>query len=137
MPSKISLLPLGEIEPTGKPQPLMIAIKSKEQLYSFYMPQLLNGGLFIPTTSFGQAAAKGLPPPRSKIMLLLTLLDDPQRKTIQGEVSWIAHAPTTLGAHAGVGIHFEDNEASRQLKVQIENALAGILGKSDVRTQTF
>lgn len=134
MSHTLSLLPEDEVQPQKKPQPLIVAIKNKEALYSCYMPQLHRGGLFIAAASLG-SQSKNLPPPKSKVMILLSLLDDKQRKTIQGEVCWVASAQHSLGGVAGVGIHFDDNEAGRALKIQIENLLAGL--KQDQRTQTF
>ena len=134
MSKTLSLLPEDEVQPQKKPQPLIVTIKNKEALYSCYMPQLSRGGLFIASTSFGPQV-KSLPPPKSKVMILLTLLEDKQRKTIQGEVCWVAANQHMLGGMPGVGIHFDDNEASRALKIQIENLLLGFT--QDQRTQTF
>jgi Tfp pilus assembly protein PilZ len=141
MAAKITLMNENEIKPNNTSRPLMMAIKTKDQLYSLYMWQLINGGLFIPAATFAPAGSApgvvpNLPTPGSKFMMMLTLLDDNLKKPVTGTVVWVNTKPSTLAA-AGVGIHFEGNDANRQLKVQIENQLAGILGKSETRTQTM
>lgn len=107
----------------------MFDIKDRNQLYAFYMPFLQNGGLFIPGNQH-QA-------PGSKAMILLTLPNDPVKKTITGKVCWITPPAAQMGVAAGLGIQFDDNDASKQVCAQIEKMLAGILGKSDSRTQTI
>lgn len=134
--AKINLLPENEIKPVVGARPLIMMIKTKEMLYSLYMPQLINGGLFIPAASFGSSAGN-LPPPGSKIMMLLNLPDDAAKKTVTGKVCWVSPAQTALGAQSGVGMQLEDTEANRQLRIQIEMLLMGILGKSETRTQTI
>ena len=133
--AKITLLSESETKPLNNVRPLIVSIKTKEQLYSCYMPYLKNGGMFVFAVSFGSQSTS-LPPPGSKIMILMNLPDDAMKKTVQGKVCWVTAVPTTLGAHAGVGVHFDDNDANRQLRDQIEKLLAGYLGKSETRTQT-
>lgn len=134
---KITLLPKNETEPATSLRPLMVSLKSKDQLYSFYMPNLKNAGLFVPVTSFGQGGVASLPPPNSKIMMLLSLPDDSVKNTVTGKVVWISYANTALGAQSGVGVHFDDTEANKMLRDKIEKILAGILGKSEQRTMTI
>lgn len=133
--AKITLLPESETKPRESTRPLMMALKDKGQLYSLYMPFLVNGGIFVPAQSFGASAGQ-LPPPGSKLMILMNLPDDAMKKTVTGKVAWVSLSQTALGAVAGVGVQFEDTDANRQLRNQIENLLAGILGKSEQRTQT-
>ena len=135
--AKITLLPEADTKATASVRPLMVNVKTKEMLYSCYMPNLKNAGLFVSAGSFGPNGASALPPPGSKIMMLLTLLDDPNKNTVTGKVCWMSFAPTSLGAPAGVGVHFDENEANKILRDKIEKQLAGILGKSDVRTMTM
>lgn len=135
--AKITLLPEIETKPIGSARPLIVNVKSKEMLYSCYMPGLKNAGLFVSAASFGPNGASALPPPGSKIMMLLTLLDDPNKNTVTGKVCWMSFTPTSLGAPAGVGVRFDENESNKMVRDKIEKQLAGILGKSDVRTMTF
>ncbi len=125
----IQMVPAADLSPTATPRPIMFDIKDKSQLYSFYMPFLQNGGLFIPSQQY-QA-------PGSKAMILLTLPGDPIKKTITGKVCWVTPQGAQMGVAAGLGIQFDDNDASRLVCAQIEKSLAGILGKSETRTQTI
>lgn len=138
---KITLLPESETQPAGNTRPLMMKIEKREQLYQLYMPSLKNAGLFIPGTLFGGqpplGAGAALPPPGSKIMMLVNLPDDPTRNAVSGKVIWVTSQPTTTGGMTGVGVHFDDAVANKQLRDKIEKMLAGILGKSEVRTMTL
>ena len=127
----ITLLPPNETTPTNSPRPLMFEIKDRNQLYSFYMAQLRFGGIFIPTQKPMEF------PPGSKALILLTLLDEKGKKTITGKVCWQTPQGAPLGVLPGIGIAFDENEANKALKNQIETILTGILGKSDIRTQTL
>ncbi len=128
----LTLLPPQEVTPSMNPRPLMFEIKDKNQLYSFYMPFLRFGGLFIPMSN-----QQLVLPPGSKAMVLLTLLDDKTKKAVTGKVCWANPAGAPMGTVQGIGVAFDDNEANRNLKAQIENILVGILGKSETRTQTL
>lgn len=129
MPFPINLLEAKEKEPVSTPKPVIYEIKDKAQLYSFYMPFLNNGGLFIPTPT---------PlPPESRVLILLTLPDDKQRKTISGKVCWLTPPNAHMGISQGMGVHFDDSEQCRLVRSQIENMLAGILGRSESRTMTI
>ena len=70
-------------------------------------------------------------------MMILTLPEDTHRNTVSGKVAWVTYAQTSSGAFPGVGVHLDDATANRQLRDKIEKLLAGILGKSDVRTMTL
>lgn len=140
--AKITLLPENETQPAGNTRPLMINIKNKEQLYSLYMPYLKNAGIFVPGTLFAppgspQGTVPPLPPPGSRIMMILTLPEETHRNTVSGKVAWVTYAQTSLGAVPGVGVHFDDATANKQLRDKIEKLLAGIIGKSDARTMTI
>ena len=125
----IRLLPEAETNPSLAPKPIMFDIKDKSQLYSFYMPFAKTGGIFIPSANHV--------PPGSKVLILLTLPEDKTKKTVSGKVAWITPPNAHMGIAQGVGIVFDDNDANRALKIQIENSLAGILGKTEQRTQTI
>lgn len=138
---KITLLPESETQAAGNTRPLIIKIEKREQLYQLYMPSLKNAGLFIPGTLFGGQPPMGggavLPPPGSKIMMLVTLPDDPNRNAVSGKVAWVTATPSPTGGMTGVGVHFDDAVANKQLRDKIEKMLAGVIGKSDVRTMTL
>ena len=125
----ISLLPAEELVPPPKAKTMVYVIKDKATLYALYMPFLKTGGLFIP--------APQNHPPGTKMLILLTIPDDPNKKTVSGKVCWLTPLNAGLGMNQGVGILFDDNEQNRTLKIQIENLLAGILGRTETRTQTL
>lgn len=127
--STIRLLAEPEVTAPAGVRPLLFEIKEKSQLYSFYMPFLKNGGLFVPH--------KNHMAPNAKISLILTLPSDPVKKTVMGKVCWITPPEALMGVIQGVGVHFDDNEQNRLLKIQIENLLGGILGHSETRTMTI
>lgn len=127
----ISLLPPSELTPPAVIRPVLYTIKDKQQLYSFFMPYLKNGGLFIATPA-GSAPL----PPGSKVSILLTLPDDPAKKTITGRICWLTHAGAGMGSLPGMGVHFDENEQNKLVVDQIEKMLAGF-AKTDTRTQTL
>lgn len=95
---------------------LHLALKTAEELYSCYMPQIRNGGLFIPSRRDYQLG--------DRLFVLLELMDESEKIPLAGKVVWIT--PKGLGGdrHAGVGIQFPDNSA--QLVTRIETYLAGV-----------
>lgn len=119
----------SDITPPLQAKTMVYQVKDKQQLYSLYMPFLKTGGIFIPSQT--------LHPPGTKMLILLTIPDDPNKKTVSGKVCWQTPPNASLGLTQGVGIIFDDNEQNRGLKIQIENTLAGILGRSEQRTQTL
>lgn len=125
----LQLTPTEELTPAATTRPIMFEIKDKNQLYIFYMPFLQHGGIFVPTAQ--------CPAPGSKALALLTLPGDPAKKTVSGKVCWVTPPAAQMGVASGIGIHFDDNDGNRMLRDQIEKMLAGILGKSDARTQTM
>ena len=128
--SNAKLTPENELTATAKPVTIPnFQIKDKQQLYLLYMPYLKTGGLFIPSPN--------ILAPGTKMLILLSLPDDVIKKTVSGKVVWVTPPNAQMGLAQGVGIVFDDNEQNKALKIQIENLLAGILGKSDQRTQTF
>ncbi len=97
---------------------LNLSIKDKETLYKAYMPFIINGGLFIPTTKEYQIG--------DDVFMLLSLMDDPERIPAAGKIIWI----TPIGAEgnrvAGIGVQFspQDDGATRN---KIELLLADLL----------
>ena len=105
--------------PAARPGVLSLNIKEKAALYASYMPFIKGGGIFIPTNK-----AYGL---GDEVFMLLSLLDDPAKIAVSGNVVWI----TPQGAHnnhqQGIGVQFSSNEAGNQARVKIENLLGGYL----------
>lgn len=113
--------------PAARPGMLSLSIKDKASLYAAYMPYVVNGGLFIPTTkkySLGD-----------EVFMLLTLMEDAERLPVAGKIIWITPQGAQGNRSAGVGVQFspQDKGATRN---KIETHLAGAL-KSDRITHTM
>ena len=112
---------------SARPGVLSLAIKEKAALYAAYMPWVAGGGLFVPTS---RAAQLG-----DDVYVILSLMDDPARVSLQGKVVWIS--PTaTAGRQQGIGLQFNKGEASEQARAKIENLLGSGL-KSSRPTHTI
>jgi type IV pilus assembly protein PilZ len=112
---------------SARPGVLSLAIKEKAALYAAYMPWVTGGGLFVPTTRPAQLG--------DDVYVILTLIDDPQKMSIQGKVVWISPA-STAGRQQGIGLQFNKAEASEQARAKIENVLGAGL-KSTRGTHTL
>ena len=106
---------------------LSLSIKDKNALYAAYMPYVINGGLFIPTSreyEMGQ-----------EVFMLLNLMDETERLPIAGKIIWIT-PPGSEGYRAsGVGVQFSDQDGGMS-RNKIDNYLAGSL-ESDRSTHTM
>jgi len=102
----------------GRAGMLSLSIKERTALYSAYMPFLKHGGLFIPTARLHQMG--------DQVYMLLSLMDDPAKLPISGRVAWITPAGAQGNRQQGVGVQFDDNEASKTVRSKIE----GILGNA-------
>lgn len=98
---------------------LSLNISSKSALYAAYMPHLKNGGLFIPTNRPYDIT--------EEVFMLLTLLDDPTRIPVAGNVAWITPGGAQGGKVQGIGVHFNNDEAGVEMKRKIEGLLGGTL----------
>ena len=106
---------------------LSLAIKEKVALYAAYMPFLVGGGLFIPTTkpfSVGE-----------EVFMLLSLIDDPVKLKVVGKVVWIT--PTTQASKPqGIGVQFNEKNGGLEARLKIEGLLGAAL-KSARPTNTM
>lgn len=95
------------------PKVLSLAIKDLKVLYTAFIPFIANGGLFIPTKkSFNMGDA---------MPLLISLMDDATKYSVNGRVVWI----TPNSAHnraPGIGIQFIGENAEALYK-KITNML--------------
>ena len=99
-----------------RPRLLSVTIARRSDLEKAYMPWLKRGGLFVTTTAqyhLGDA-----------IYLLLTLPGETERFSVDGEVVWTVPPETGRHTTPGIGIHFSESEASRNLRLRIETILA-------------
>ena len=108
----------------GRPSVLSLNIREKNALYAAYMPQLKNGGIFIPTA---RAHRLG-----DEVFMLVSLPDEPAKIPVSGKVVWITPADAQGKRAQGVGIQFSADEAGRSAKKKIEGLLAGVLDSSKI-----
>lgn len=108
--------PLGQM--AGRAGMLSLSIKEKAALYAAYMPFLKNGGLFIPTARLHQMG--------DQVYMLLSLMEDPAKLPISGRVAWITPSGAQGSRQQGIGVQFDDNDASKLVRDKIE----GILGNA-------
>lgn len=105
-----------------RPGVFTLVIRSKAALYAAWIPLLKGGGIFLPSIrphSLGE-----------EVLILLTLLDDPNKVPLQGHVAWINPAHSTGNRPQGIGVQIHDSEAGRELKKKVEGLLAGALQSS-------
>ena len=112
----------------SRPSVIQLVFREKGALYAAYVPILLDGGLFVPTTREYKLG--------EDIYLLLSLPDDPQRYPVAGKVAWITPVNASGGRTQGVGVRFPNDEKTRLLKLKIEEILGTQL-QSAKPTQTI
>ncbi|MEI6744999.1 MAG: PilZ domain-containing protein [Methylococcaceae bacterium] len=96
---------------------LSFSLKDKNALYVSYMPFVINGGIFIPTTreyEMGQ-----------DVFMLLSLMTETERFPINGKVIWKTPPGSDGYRSAGIGVQFGVDDVA--VKNKIETYLAGIL----------
>src|SRR5262245_66670516 len=112
----------------ARPSVIQLVFREKGALYAAYVPILLDGGLFVPTTREYKLG--------EDIYLMLSLPDDQQRYPVAGKVAWITPANASGGRTQGVGVRFPNDEKTRLLKLKIEELLGTQL-QSAKPTQTI
>ena len=112
----------------GRPSVIQLVFREKGALYAAYMPALIDGGLFVPTT---RDYVLG-----DDIYLLLSLPEDNQRYPVAGKICWITPANASGGRTQGVGVRFPADEKTRLLRLKIEEIL-GTAISSHKPTQTL
>ncbi|MEI7444069.1 MAG: PilZ domain-containing protein [Burkholderiales bacterium] len=105
----------------ARPSVISLAIREKAALYAAYMPFVLGGGIFVPTT---RQASLG-----DDLYLILTLLDDSTKFAVPGKVVWIT-PPGSTGRQQGLGIQFARNDAGVQVRAKIEELIGAALRSS-------
>ena len=109
-------------EASQRPGVFTLVIRSKAALYAAWIPLLRGGGIFLPSNrshSLGE-----------EVLILLTLLDDPNKIPLQGIVAWINPAHSTGNRPQGIGVQLSDGEGARELRKKVEGLLAGALQSS-------
>ncbi|MBH5329289.1 PilZ domain-containing protein [Eikenella sp. S3360] len=98
---------------------MSVSLKDKATAYYSYMPFLEHGGIFVPTNdqfTMGE-----------EVLLILELLDQPEKHFLRTRVVWINLSRTTNGQPQGVGLAFGDDETAIKCKNYIEDQLPGLL----------
>ena len=74
---------------------LTLTIQDKSVLFGAYKCFLQNGGLFVPTTRPYRL--------QDEVLLLLTLMDEPEKLPVAGRVMWITpEGPRATGGRVSV-----------------------------------
>ena len=105
-----------------RPGVFTLVIRSKAALYAAWIPLLRGGGVFLPSN---RPHALG-----EEVLILLSLLDDPNKIPLQGHVAWINPAHSAGNRPQGIGVQLADSEVARELKKKVEGLLAGALQSS-------
>ena len=105
-----------------RPGVFTLTIRSKAALYAAWIPLLRNGGICLPSN---RSHALG-----EEVLVLLSLLDDPNKLPLQGHVAWINPPHSTGNRPQGIGVQLQDSEVVRDLRKKVETLLAGALQSS-------
>ncbi|MDH3209591.1 MAG: PilZ domain-containing protein [Burkholderiaceae bacterium] len=127
-PSATAPTATGTAAAASRPSVVQLVFREKAALFAAYMPQLTDGGLFVPTPREYRLG--------DDIYLLLSLPDDPQRYPVAGKVAWITPANVSGGRTQGVGVRFPGDEKTRILRLKIEEML-GTSISANKPTQTI
>lgn len=84
-----------------RPTVLSLNVANVSALYAAYMPFLLRGGVFVPTTKHYDLG--------DEVFLLLQLPDEPERFSVSGTVVWITPAGVPGNRVQGIGVHFAES----------------------------
>jgi len=88
-------------EPVARPGVFTLTIRSKAALYAAWIPLLKGGGIFLPSN---RSHALG-----EEVLILLSLLDDPNKIPLQGNVAWINPAHSAGNRPQGIGVQLVDS----------------------------
>ena len=103
-----------------KQDSLILTIKDLSALHAAYMSFLRQGGLFVPTRAHYQLG--------DHVIILLSLLDEPETVTVTGRVVWITPKGAQGHRETGIGVEFSEQDATVSHK--IENYLGASLASS-------
>ena len=122
--------PADDITKPGgaRPSVLSLTIKERSALYAAYIPHLKRGGIFIPTTRGYRLG--------DQVFMLLTLMDDPRKIPVAGQVVWITPANAQGNKAQGIGVQFADDDSGKAVRRRIETLLGGLL-QSTRTTHTY
>ena len=106
----------------ARPGVFTLVVRSKAALYAAWMPLLKGGGIFLPSN---RAHVLG-----EEVLILLSLLEDPNKIPLQGIVAWINPPHTAGNRPQGIGVQLQDNEVGRDLRKKVETLLGTALQSS-------
>lgn len=106
---------------SNRPSVLSLNIKEIGSLLAAYIPQLRNGGIFIPTNRSYRLG--------EEVFMLLSLPEDPDKLPVAGRVAWITPDQAQGKKVQGIGVHFSPDEAGRSAKRRIEAILMAVTDK--------
>ena len=107
------------IQPKNRPGLLTLTIKDKNALYLAYMPYVINGGLFIPTSTSYRLG--------DEVFMLLNLMGEEEKIPVAGKVVWISPKGAQGKRSAGIGVQFSEQDRGATQR-KIEGFLAGSIG---------
>ena len=102
-----------------RPAVVSLAVRNKASLYAAYIPWLRNGGIFLATERTSQLG--------EPILVILSLMDEPAKIPIMGQVAWVTPPNAHGNRPQGLGVQFAENGPLKELKKRIEGTLAGAL----------
>ena len=105
-----------------------LSIRSRAELFQAWMPFLMGGGLFIPTT---RAYALG-----EEVFVLLGEMNTTEKLTLRGTVAWINPAHMHDGRPQGIGVSLQGDPGAPDLRKRIE-AMLGTAAHSSRPTFTI
>jgi type IV pilus assembly protein PilZ len=103
----------------ARPGVFTLVIRSKAALYAAWMPVLKGGGVFLPSN---RTHVLG-----EEVLILLSLLEDPNKIPLQGLVAWINPPHSAGNRPQGIGVQLQDNEVGRELRKKVETLLGTAL----------
>ena len=106
----------------ARPGLLSLNIRERAALYAAYMPFLRGGGIFIPTS---RSYALG-----EEVFMLLSLMDDPNKIAVQGNVVWITPEGVQGNRTQGIGVQFTQDETGANARETIEKILGETLASA-------
>ncbi len=104
-----------------------VHVEDPLRLHRAYMPFIVGGGLFIPTSRHYRLG--------DELFLVLHLPHTPDPMPVRGKVVWVTPRHAQGNRPSGIGIQFLDDEEG-VLRARIETLIGG-LQQSDRPTHTF
>lgn len=96
--------------PSGQnPSMLSVAMDDVAALHAAYMPFVVGGGIFIPTTPSHSLG--------DEVFVLLGLPGDSNRIPVAGRVVWVTPEGARGGGVPGIGVRFDDEDGLARRRI--------------------